>query len=80
MISCAEAVRQLWEVVQDEPLTTEPSQIEEHLALCRRCCGEMEFVVEMNRFMASVEESPLPPTVESRLAVELERMQAGDVT
>lgn len=75
MISCAEAVRQLWEVVQDEPLTTDRNRIEEHLALCRRCCGEMEFVIEMNQFMASVEETPLPPAVESRLDAAIERMQ-----
>lgn len=80
MISCGEAVRQLWEVVQDEPLTTDPARIEEHLALCRRCCGEMEFVVELNRFMAAVEESPLRPAVESRLDIELERMEAEEVT
>jgi predicted anti-sigma-YlaC factor YlaD len=80
MISCAEAVRQLWEVVQDEPLATDRSRIEEHLTLCRRCCGEMEFVIEMNRFMASVEESPLPPAVESRLEFALEQMQPEGIT
>lgn len=79
MISCAEAVRQLWEVVQDEPLATDRSQMEEHLALCRRCCGEMEFVVEMNRFIASVEESPLPRAVESRLDQALEQIQREGV-
>lgn len=75
MISCAEAVRQLWEVVQDEPLTTDRSRIEEHLALCRQCCGEMEFVIEMNHFMSSVKETPLPPAVESRLDDAIIRMQ-----
>lgn len=75
MISCAEAVRQLWEVVEDEPLATDRSRLEEHLALCRRCCGEMEFVIEMNRFLASVEAAPLPPGIESRLEGAIERMQ-----
>lgn len=80
MISCAEAVRQLWEIVQDEPLTTDRASIDAHLALCRRCCGEMEFVVEMNRFMASVGEAPLPPAVESRLETVLEGVQREGAT
>jgi hypothetical protein len=54
------------------------SRIEEHLTFCRRCCGEMEFA-EMNRFMASVEDRPLPPggrspvrSVRSRAELETE--------
>lgn len=60
MISCAEAVRQLWEYLDDTVEETDRVQIEEHLQRCRRCCGELEFAGELRRFLvdAAKQDSP----------------------
>ena len=50
MITCAEAVRQLWDYLDgviDEP---DRKLIEEHLSFCRSCCGEVEFAKELRSF------------------------------
>lgn len=52
MISCTGAVRQLWNFVENDLEDAERAKIEEHLAFCRRCCGEVEFATELRRFMA----------------------------
>lgn len=52
MISCTDAVRQLWNFVENDLEDAERKKIEEHLAFCRRCCGEVEFAEELRRFMA----------------------------
>lgn len=52
MISCTDAVRQLWNFVENELEADEREKIDEHLAFCRRCCGEVEFAEELRRFMA----------------------------
>jgi hypothetical protein len=51
VIRCSEAVRQLWEFVENDLRPGERQKIEEHLAFCRRCCGELEFAEELRRFM-----------------------------
>src|ERR1051326_6111527 len=42
MITCAEAVRQLWEYLDGVVEETDRKAIEEHLSFCRRCCGELD--------------------------------------
>lgn len=67
MIDCTEAVRQLWAYLEREVDPVERRRIEEHLALCRRCCGEMEFADEMRRFMARRPEVEIPPGLMTRM-------------
>lgn len=66
MISCDQAVRQLWEYVEQELDSPNRRRVEEHLALCRRCCGEMEFAEELRVFMARQSEIELPPEIAGR--------------
>lgn len=72
MISCAEAVRQLWDYL--DGLVEEPQRVlvEEHLAFCRRCCGELEFAEELRGFLASRAPDELPPEVRARLTATLD--------
>lgn len=75
MITCAEAVRQLWAYLDgaiDEP---EREKVEEHLAFCRRCCGELEFSKELARFMAQPVADELPPDVRRRLSATLGQLE-----
>ena len=75
MISCAEATRQLWEYLDatvDEPTR---EAIEEHLARCRLCCGELEFAKELRQFLASSARDDVPDDVLRRLNQTLEEME-----
>jgi anti-sigma factor (TIGR02949 family) len=67
MISCTEAVRQLWEYLEDDVGAQDRAAVEEHLAFCRRCCGELEFAEELRRILVSATEVELPTEVEDRL-------------
>jgi anti-sigma factor (TIGR02949 family) len=78
MISCSDAVRQLWEYLEREVSTADAARIEEHLGVCRRCCGELEFAEELRRFITDHARPSLPADVEARLELfltEVERME-----
>ena len=64
-IPCEEAVRQLWEYL--DGTAPEPTDVEEHLAFCRRCCGELEFVEHLREMLASQTADDIPPQVTRRL-------------
>jgi anti-sigma factor RsiW len=39
MISCSEAVKQLWEYLDGTVDEADRALVEDHLSRCRRCCG-----------------------------------------
>lgn len=67
MISCSEAVRRLWEYLEDQVDADDRIRVEEHLALCRRCCGEAEFTAALRELLRSAAGPDLPPEVERHL-------------
>lgn len=71
MISCAEAVRQLWEYLDGAAGQAQSAAIQEHLSLCRRCCGEAEFAAELRGFLAAHADHDIPPQVQARLLAAL---------
>ena len=71
MISCAEAVRQLWEYLDGAAGQARSAAIEEHLSLCRRCCGEAEFAAELRGFLAAHADDDIPAQVHARLLAAL---------
>ena len=76
MIGCQEAVRRLWEYLD---ATVEPDErvlVEEHLARCRTCCGEMEFAKELRRLLAAHPPDDLPRDVLTRLHRTIEELGA----
>ena len=75
MISCSEAVRGLWEYVEVTPTPREQALLDAHLALCRRCCGEAEFAVELRGFLARHRDGPVPPVTAARLEALLDRLE-----
>lgn len=75
MISCAEAVRQLWEYIDDVVDVGERAVIESHLARCRRCCGELEFARELRRTLTTAAEEDVPDDVLRRLRHTLEELE-----
>jgi anti-sigma factor (TIGR02949 family) len=72
MIDCAEAMRQLWEYLDGTVCTADREQVDAHLARCRRCCGELEFAVELRRLLADSRTDDLPEDVRHRLTATLE--------
>jgi anti-sigma factor (TIGR02949 family) len=71
VISCNEAVRQLWEYLDGVTSQTQSAALEKHLSLCRRCCGEAEFAAELRSFLAGHAGDDIPPQVHARLLAAL---------
>ncbi len=67
MITCADAVKQLWEYLDRELPENERARVEEHMNFCRTCCGELEFAEELQRFMRSRQSEEIPEDVRHRL-------------
>lgn len=74
MISCSEAARQLWDYLDGTIRGPDRELIEEHLNLCRRCCGEAEFAQELRTFLGDHASEQLPPDVHRRLTSFLEEL------
>jgi mycothiol system anti-sigma-R factor len=75
VIPCAEAVKQLWDYLDGLVEESQRELVEEHLAFCRRCCGELEFAEELRGFLASHADDNLPPDVRARLAATLDKLR-----
>ena len=62
MISCKEAVARLWTYLDRNLGGPQEQELEEHLGLCRHCCGELEFAKQVRESLrtpaAGVEVSP----------------------
>jgi mycothiol system anti-sigma-R factor len=67
VITCAEAVKQLWAYLDRALAEDERARVDEHLAFCRTCCGEVEFGEELRRFLGSQRRDEVPPAVKERL-------------
>lgn len=66
-ISCGEAVRSLWEFL-DRGLEEDDHQaVEDHLAFCMQCCGELEFAKHLRHVLRSQAAEQLPGDVHARL-------------
>jgi anti-sigma factor (TIGR02949 family) len=66
-IPCSEAVRQLWDYLDNAIAPEDQKKVEYHLSFCRRCCGELEFAKEIRRFLVSVASEEIPADVKHRL-------------
>jgi mycothiol system anti-sigma-R factor len=75
MISCSEAMQQLWEYLDANVDAAAREAIEAHLARCRRCCGELEFAEELRRFLAGSRRDDVPDDVMRRLNETLEGLE-----
>lgn len=74
MISCSDAARQLWEYLDGSVGQADHHAIEEHLDVCKRCCGEAEFAGELHRFLATHAYEELPGDTKHRLTSFLEQI------
>jgi mycothiol system anti-sigma-R factor len=80
MISCHEAVAQLWEYLDGTVDEADRALVDEHLSRCRRCCGEMAFAHELRRLLAESVSADIPADVLQRLTQTLEEMDRWAAT
>jgi mycothiol system anti-sigma-R factor len=74
MISCSDAMRRLWEYLDQTVDAADRALVEEHLARCRRCCGELEFAQELRQFLATSGREDIPEEVMRRMNQTLEEL------
>jgi anti-sigma factor (TIGR02949 family) len=74
MIDCHQAMRLLWEYLDNSATAADRYVLEQHLARCQRCCGEMDFAVELRRLLADSRTVDLPDDVRHRLTMTLEEL------
>ena len=67
VIPCSEAVRQLWDYLDQAVSPEDQAKVEQHLSFCRSCCGELEFANQLRGFLASQSAEELPPHVKAQL-------------
>lgn len=67
MIPCSDAVKRLWGYLDRALSPGDFAKVEDHLAFCRKCCGELEFARELQDFLLSHEVEEIPLHVRDRL-------------
>lgn len=55
MITCKEAVSRLWTYLDRDLGAPQERELEEHLGLCRHCCGELEFARQIRERLRAAE-------------------------
>jgi anti-sigma factor (TIGR02949 family) len=77
MIDCSDAVQRLWDYVEKDLDGQEQASMEEHLELCRRCCGEVEFAEEVRDLMKVASKPHIPDEVSERLSEYLDDLEGS---
>lgn len=68
MISCKDAVTRLWAYLDRALGRVQEQELEEHLGLCRHCCGELEFARQIRDLLRRpVSGEQVTPETRSRL-------------
>ena len=67
MIACRDAVERLWSYLDRNIDGEREQELEQHLGLCRHCCGELEFAKQVRTKLANSADTPLAPTARERL-------------
>lgn len=79
-MTCAEAVGRLWAYLEDDLDGIDRERLEEHLAFCRRCCGELEFADELRGFLRTKTAVELSGDVQGRLERFIDALDGGTGT
>ena len=70
MIDCRDAVKRMWAYLErsDALKPKATAELEAHLKICQRCCGELEFHRELRSMVGRrARLAPVPSDVRSRL-------------
>ena len=75
MIRCKEAVARLWAYLDRNLGRVQEQEMEEHLGLCRHCCGELAFARQIRDLLKRPSgETEIPPEVRVKLEASLKRL------
>ena len=74
MIACKEAVERLWTYLDRKLDRRLEEEVEQHLGICRHCCGELEFAKQVRTRLAESADTPLAPTARARLQKFVQRL------
>lgn len=66
-ISCREAVRRMWTYLSRALEDADADELEQHLDVCQRCCGELEFSRELRDRVSALDTGRIPPDVRARV-------------
>lgn len=66
-MACAEAVERLWDLLDDQLGAGDRAALDQHLAWCVRCCGELAFARDLREMLRERSSVPLPAGVQARL-------------
>lgn len=78
MIACKDAVRRLWAFLDRNLGRVQEAELEEHLGLCRRCCGELEFARQLRELLRRPSPAcELTPAVRSRFEAFIRQLEGG---
>lgn len=67
MIDCRDAVARMWAYLSQGLEQHDADALEDHLGVCQRCCGELEFSRQLRERVAETGVQPIPPAVRHRL-------------
>jgi hypothetical protein len=73
LIDCREAVARMWAYLSEGLDNRDVDELETHLGVCERCCGELEFSRQLRQRVADAEMARMPAPVRERIAELLER-------
>ena len=74
MMACRDAVERLWSYLDRNIDRAQEDELEQHLGLCRHCCGELEFAKQVRSKLASSAETPVTATTRERLHKFVQRL------
>ncbi|MGZ5212984.1 MAG: anti-sigma factor family protein [Actinomycetota bacterium] len=77
LVPCSEAVRLLWDYLDQALSAEDRAMVQDHLAFCRKCCGELEFAKELQAFLASNAVDEIPPDVRAHLEDFVGKIEEG---
>jgi hypothetical protein len=67
MIDCREAVGRMWAYLSQGLETHDTEELEQHLGVCQRCCGELEFSRQLREKLADADAKPMPAPTQARI-------------
>jgi anti-sigma factor (TIGR02949 family) len=74
MIACREAVDRLWTYLDRALDRTREEELEQHLGLCRHCCGELEFAKQVRAKLKDSAQPALTTPAKRRLESFVQRL------
>jgi Putative zinc-finger len=73
LIDCREAVARMWAYLSEGLEEADVVELETHLGVCQRCCGELEFSRQLRKRVAEADVEQMPRPVRERIVELIER-------